>query len=94
MNGPSYIDIANRYYGSEFAVQNLSGKVSKGGAGNWGETAMSAHPNLSKSEAEDIVKYILSLAGEVQVTAALLFSGSYRAQAEGMIDRLLAAAGH
>ncbi|MBI5917271.1 MAG: ThuA domain-containing protein [Bacteroidetes bacterium] len=81
VNGPSYIDIANRYYGSEFAMQNLSGKVMKGGAGNWGETAMSAHPNLSQKEAEDIVKYILSLAGEVQATASLPFSGSYRTSA-------------
>lgn len=78
VNGPSYIDIANRYFGSEFAVQNLSEKVIKGGAGNWGESAMSAHPNLSKTEAEDIVKYILSLAGEVQSAASLPLSGTYR----------------
>ena len=81
VNGPSYIDIANRYYGSEFAVQTLSKKVIAGGAGNWGETAMSAHPNLSQKESEDIVKYILSLAGEVQATASLPFSGSYRTSA-------------
>ncbi len=77
VNGPSYIDVANRYYGSEFAVQNLSKKVITGGAGNWGETAMSAHPNLTQKEAEDIVKYILSLAGEVQATATLPFKGNY-----------------
>ncbi len=77
VNGPSYIDIANRYYASEFAVQNLSKKVMTGGAGNWGETAMSAHPNLTQKEAEDIVKYILSLAGEVQTTKSLPFNGSY-----------------
>ncbi|MBK8566265.1 MAG: hypothetical protein IPN76_23720 [Saprospiraceae bacterium] len=77
VNGPSYIDIANRYYGSEFAVQNLSKKVIKGGAGNWGETAMSAHPNLTQKESEDIVKYILSLAGEVQATESLPLNGTY-----------------
>ncbi|MCC6722950.1 MAG: ThuA domain-containing protein [Saprospiraceae bacterium] len=81
VNGPSYIDVANRYYGSEFAVQNLSKKVITGGAGNWGESAMSAHPNLSQKEAEDIVKYILSLAGEVQTTASLPFKGTYRTNA-------------
>jgi cytochrome c len=81
VNGPSYIDIANRYYGSEFAVQSLSDKVMKGGAGNWGETAMSAHPNLTRKEAEDIVKYILSMAGEVQSGAALPFEGKYVAAA-------------
>ncbi|MCU0349107.1 MAG: PQQ-dependent sugar dehydrogenase, partial [Saprospiraceae bacterium] len=81
VNGPSYIDIANRYYGSEFAVQTLSKKVITGGAGNWGETAMSAHPNLSQQQAEDIVKYILSLAGEVQSTVSLPFNGTYRTNA-------------
>jgi cytochrome c len=81
VNGPSYIDIANRYYGSEFAVQNLSKKVIAGGAGNWGETAMSAHPDLSQNDAEDIVKYILSLAGEVQATESLPLTGRYRTSA-------------
>ncbi|MCF8243895.1 MAG: ThuA domain-containing protein [Saprospiraceae bacterium] len=81
VNGPSYVDIANRYYGSEFAVQRLSKKVIAGGAGNWGETAMSAHPNLSQKESEDIVKYILSLAGEVQESGSLPFNGTYRTSA-------------
>ncbi len=81
INGPSFIDIANRYYGSEFALQSLSEKVIKGGAGNWGETAMSAHPNISKKDAESIVKYILSLAGEVQGSANIPFTGSYLANA-------------
>lgn len=77
VNGPSFIDVANRYYGSEFAIRSLTAKVIAGGAGNWGETAMSAHPNISQKEAEDIVKYILSLAGEVQTTASLPFDGTY-----------------
>lgn len=81
VNGPSFIDVANRYYGSEFAVQNLSKKVINGGSGNWGETPMSAHPTISQAEAEDIVKYILSLAGEVQTTAALPLEGSYKTTA-------------
>jgi cytochrome c len=81
VNGPSFIDVANRYYGSEFAVQNLSKKVIEGGAGNWGETPMSAHPTISQKEAEDIVKYILSLAGEVQAANSLPFSGDYKTSA-------------
>lgn len=81
INGPSFVDIANRYYGNEFAVKNLSQKVINGGAGNWGQTAMSAHPNISPKEAETIVKYILSLAGEVQGSASLPFSGTYTAKA-------------
>jgi cytochrome c len=63
VNGPSYVDIANRYYKDPYAVDNLSAKVITGGACVWGETAMSAHPDLSREEAEEIVRYILSLAG-------------------------------
>ena len=77
INGPSYIDIANRYYGSEFAVSQLTEKVIKGGAGNWGETAMSAHPDLTEAEAQQIVRYILSMAGEVQAGAPLPYQGKY-----------------
>ena len=77
INGPSYQDIANRYFGSEFAVSQLSEKVIKGGAGNWGETAMSAHPNLTKAEAEQIVRWILSLAGEAPGAGSVAPTGVF-----------------
>lgn len=77
INGPSYIDIANRYYGDAFAVKALSEKVIRGGAGNWGETAMSAHPNLSRDESEEIVRYILSLSGEMQIENPIPFEGVF-----------------
>lgn len=77
INGPSYRDIAGRYYGSEFALNSLSEKVIKGGAGNWGETAMSAHPNLTRAEAEDIVRYILSLAGNDPTGSSTPFAGEF-----------------
>ncbi len=77
INGPSYSDIANRYFGNELAVSQLSEKVIKGGAGNWGETAMSAHPDLSKSDAEQIVRWILSLAGEPAGENTVPYAGRF-----------------
>jgi cytochrome c len=77
INGPSYSDISNRYFGSPQALQLLSEKVIKGGAGNWGETAMSAHPDLSQQDAEQIVRWILSIAGESSGENALPFAGSF-----------------
>jgi cytochrome c len=77
INGPSFYEIANRYYGNKSALNLLSEKVIKGGAGNWGETAMSAHPNLTKSESEQIVQWILSLAGEAPGESAIPFEGKY-----------------
>ncbi len=61
VNGPSYQSIAERYRGDAFAVRNLSGKVIKGGNGVWGETVMSAHPQVSEEDAADMVRWVLSL---------------------------------
>jgi cytochrome c len=62
--GPSYRDVAKRYATDIKAVETLSDKILKGGAGVWGETAMAAHPQLSKDQAVQMVEYILSLSKE------------------------------
>ncbi len=59
--GPSYEAVANKYGEKKDAIAYLSSKIIAGGAGVWGEQAMSAHPDLAPSEAEEIVKYILSV---------------------------------
>ncbi|TLV03846.1 PQQ-dependent sugar dehydrogenase [Dyadobacter luticola] len=62
--GPAFIDVAAKYKADNGAVASLSDKIIKGGAGVWGETAMSAHPSIGLPEAGQMVKYILSLANE------------------------------
>ena len=59
--GPPYKAIADRYAGRPDAVLMLSGKIIRGGSGNWGQTPMTPHPGLSQQEAEEMVQYILSL---------------------------------
>ncbi|GAB3169393.1 PQQ-dependent sugar dehydrogenase [Telluribacter humicola] len=59
--GPSLKDIAKRYQGKAGAVEALANKVIKGGSGNWGAYAMSAHPDLAVEDSKAIVNYILSL---------------------------------
>jgi cytochrome c len=63
VNGPSYEEIAARY--SVKDKNYLIDKIIKGGSGVWGETMMSAHPQLEVSEVGKIVDYILSLDPEV-----------------------------
>jgi cytochrome c len=59
--GPSYEAISKKYrYGNQ-NIAMLSDKIIKGGAGNWGEQPMSAHPQLSNEDTREMVKYILSL---------------------------------
>jgi len=61
VNGPSYQEIAARYRNNVNAETTLATKVINGGSGVWGETAMSAHPQLSEEQAREMVRYILTL---------------------------------
>jgi len=65
--GPSYLEIAKKYKGKAGAVESLAQKVIKGGAGVWGEHAMSAHPQLSVADSRAIVEYIMTT-GEKKAT--------------------------
>ena len=58
--GPSFKDIANKYTATDENITMLAGKIITGGSGNWGAVAMTPHPDLSKDDAKEIVKYILS----------------------------------
>jgi cytochrome c len=66
--GPAFMRISKRYAGKKDQVNRLADKIIKGGNGVWGEHAMSAHPQLSKQNATEIVKYILSLSTPKNVT--------------------------
>ena len=57
--GPAYSAVAAKYPNNDSTVSMLAGKIIKGGGGNWGEVPMTAHPALSKSDAEQMVKYIM-----------------------------------
>ena len=60
MIGPAYKAIAERYAKDESAINTLSEKVIKGGAGNWGQTPMPPQATVTPVEAETLVKWILS----------------------------------
>ena len=60
-SGPSYMDIAKKYQNDKNAITYLSEKIINGGNGVWGETAMAAHPNMKKTDARDIARYILDI---------------------------------
>ena len=63
--GPAFADVSSKYRNEPGALARLANKVIVGGGGVWGQTAMNAHPQLSKEEATQIVKYVLTL-GETQ----------------------------
>lgn len=59
--GPAYNAVAAKYPNTEANVEMLAGKIITGGSGNWGDIPMTAHPALSKSDAIEMAKYILTL---------------------------------
>jgi len=59
--GPAYVDVAKKYDESAKNIDFLANKIIKGGAGNWGDIPMSPHADLPKADAQEMVKYILSL---------------------------------
>lgn len=59
--GPAYKEVAAKYEASEANIEMLADKIISGGSGHWGEIPMQAHPNVSKDDAKEMVKYILAL---------------------------------
>jgi cytochrome c len=59
--GPSYKDVAAKYAGQKDAVDKLSQKVIKGGAGVWGPVPMPANAQVSDAEAKQLVQWILTV---------------------------------
>lgn len=73
--GPSFVQVAERYKQDPKAPDVLANKIIQGGGGVWGETAMAAHPTISKGEAHQIVEYIFSLTGDKQRQPSLPLTG-------------------
>lgn len=59
--GPSYGDVANKYPNTPETIDTLSNRIIKGAQGIWGPVPMTAHPAITKADAEKMVKYILLL---------------------------------
>jgi len=58
--GPSYKDVAAKYANQKDALDKLSAKVIKGGAGVWGPVPMPANAQVSPDEAKKLVGWILT----------------------------------
>jgi cytochrome c len=62
--GPPHAEVAKKYEFTKANVSMLADKIINGGSGNWGDIPMTAHPDLSKADAEKMAMYVLSLDGE------------------------------
>lgn len=57
--GPAYAAVAKKY--GEKDIPLLVGKILAGGSGIWGDIPMTPHPGMEESDAEAMVRYILSI---------------------------------
>jgi cytochrome c len=73
--GPSYTAVANKYPRTDENTKMLIGKIINGGSGVWGDHAMSAHPELSESNARRMVDYIMTINDTKATVASLPLSG-------------------
>jgi cytochrome c len=62
--GPSFAAVAARYPKTPQNIAYITKKIINGGGGVWGETAMSAHPSLTVSDANAIAGWVLGLGKE------------------------------
>ena len=75
--GPSFLAIAHKYKEQSGAVEQLGTKIINGGGGAWGtEHVMSAHPQLSAQDAQEMVRYIFSLTDKQKSQTILPIQGS------------------
>lgn len=59
--GPSYLEIAQHYFNTSENKAMLINKISTGGAGVWGQAAMTPHPDISAEDLGVMVDYIMNL---------------------------------
>lgn len=60
--GPSYAAVAAKYKTIDEAnMDSMVTQINKGGKGRWGTVPMTAHPAISKEDAQSMVHYIMSI---------------------------------
>ena len=85
--GPSFTAIANRYKQQQGSLDKLAEKIIKGGGGNWDKMhVMSAHPQISDTDAKEIVKYIFSLTDKKKPTTPIKLGKTGSLQLESYED--------
>ncbi len=58
--GPSYKDVAAKYAGQKDAVDKLSVKIIKGGAGVWGPVPMPPNAQVSEADAKKLAAWVMT----------------------------------
>ena len=82
--GPSYLEVAHKYFKDAPAREKLAAKIISGGVGVWGQQIpMPPHPQHTLAETQLMVDWILDLAHSPEAKAVTGLSGSLRTTVGG-----------
>ncbi|MGB6355668.1 MAG: c-type cytochrome [Steroidobacteraceae bacterium] len=76
--GPSFVDIGKRYPYSASNVGILSQHIHDGASGVWGNVKMPSHPELTQTQTEDMVSWILQHAADPDTSYMAGTEGTFR----------------
>lgn len=82
-NGPSWVQVAEKYATDAPAQTKLIEKIRGGGNKVWGEPNMPAHPGLTTAEARSIIDYVMNI--KSTTVNATPMSGSFAPGADGKV---------
>jgi len=74
--GPAFTLVSAKYAKNQDATNYLSQKIKKGGSGVWGDVAMAAHPNISETDLQQIIQYIIGLSNKNVAKVSLPATGT------------------
>ncbi len=77
--GPSFYDISKKYPYTSSNIALLAKRITDGTTGIWGKVTMPKHPELSKSQAQTIVEWILQNAANQAVHYYIGTEGFFKA---------------
>ena len=76
--GPSFYAIRKKYAITNANIALLSKRIRYGSAGIWGKTSMPTHPELTKKETQNIVRWMLQNGANPDINYYTGLDGSFR----------------
>lgn len=76
--GPPFSEVAARYGSDPATVRLLARRVSSGSKGVWGEVAMAPHPEFTRGELENMVRWVLDHSDDPDRTYYAGTEGAFR----------------
>jgi cytochrome c len=81
--GPSFTAVAQKYAGQPGAERTLQDAIKNGHVGTWGQIPMPPHPQLSDTQRQQMVAWILSLKGQKSTESAAPAAHTYTTTVNG-----------